>query len=353
MIASFDYHAPTSLGETLDLLATCGEDAHLMAGGTALVLLMQQGLVQPGHVVGLRDVSELQGIRRLDDGGLEIRALTTHRQAERSSDVQAYCPALAETFARVATVRIRNQATVGGNLAHADPAQDPPPMLIALGAQAVVASRQGQRRIPLDEFFVDYFETALLPGEVLVAVELPPLAPGTRVTYKKFLPRTQDDYATVSVAARLRMGQDQRCEDIRLALGAAGTVPVRARKSRRRCAANVLTPMRCATQQPWSARRSIHSRTCAAPPVTSARWLACGPSARCWSCLLLDRRVARKYFVPQQLDAADGVIVGHVPVVGPEAHVADAKHISDIAESLDDLVRRADNDLMQHQARAP
>jgi aerobic carbon-monoxide dehydrogenase medium subunit len=230
VIAAFDYHAPTSLDETFDLLATHGEDAHLMAGGTALVLLMQQGLVQPGHVVGLRGLGELQGIRRLDDGGLEIRALTTHRQAERSAEVQAYCQALAETFARVATVRIRNQATVGGNLAHADPAQDPPPMLIALDAQAVVASHQGQRRIPLDELFVDYFETALQPGEVLVAVELPPLAPGTRVTYKKFLPRTQDDYATVSVAARLRVGQDQRCDDIRVALGAAATVPVRARK---------------------------------------------------------------------------------------------------------------------------
>jgi aerobic carbon-monoxide dehydrogenase medium subunit len=230
VIATFDYHAPTALDETFDLLATHGEDAHLMAGGTALVLLMQQGLVQPGHVVGLRGLGELQGIRRLDDGGLEIRALTTHRQAERSAEVQAYCQALAETFARVATVRIRNQATVGGNLAHADPAQDPPPMLIALDAQAVVASHQGQRRIPLDEFFVDYFETALQPGEVLVAVELPPLAPGTRVTYKKFLPRTQDDYATVSVAARLRVGQDQRCDDVRVALGAAATVPVRARK---------------------------------------------------------------------------------------------------------------------------
>jgi aerobic carbon-monoxide dehydrogenase medium subunit len=230
LIAAFDYHAPTSLDDALDLLATYGEDAHLMAGGTALVLLLQQGLIQPGHVVGLRNVGELQGIRRLDDGGLEIRALTTHRQAERSADVETYCLALAETFARVATVRIRNQATVGGNLAHADPSQDPPPVLIALGAQAVVASRQGQRHIPLDEFFVDYFETAMQPGEVLMAVELPPLTPGTRVTYKKFLPRTQDDYATVSVAARLRLGEDQQCEDIRLALGAAATVPVRARK---------------------------------------------------------------------------------------------------------------------------
>jgi carbon-monoxide dehydrogenase medium subunit len=227
---SFDYHAPTSLEETFDLLATHGDDAHLMAGGTALVLLLQQGLVQPGHVVGLKDVKALQGVQRLDGGGLRIRALTTHRQAERSADVAAYCPALVETFSHVATIRIRNQGTVGGNLAHADPAQDPPPMLIALGGEAVVASRAGERRIPLDEFFVDYFETALQPGEVLIAVELPPLPAGTRATYKKFLPRTQDDYATVSVAASLRLGPDNVCEEVRVGVGSAATTPVRARK---------------------------------------------------------------------------------------------------------------------------
>jgi carbon-monoxide dehydrogenase medium subunit len=241
-VNSFDYHAPTSLEETLDLLATHGEDAHLMAGGTALVLLLNQGLVQPGHVVGLGKVDELQGLRRLEDGGLQIRALTTHRQAEKSADVQAYCASLAETFGHVATVRIRNQATVGGNLAHADPAQDPPPMLIALGGQAVVANKDGQRRIPLDEFFVDYFETALQPGEVLVSVDLPPLASGTRVTYKKFLPRTQDDYATVSVAASLRVGADGQCEDVRIALGAAGTTPIRARGVENALRGQRLTP---------------------------------------------------------------------------------------------------------------
>jgi carbon-monoxide dehydrogenase medium subunit len=225
----FDYHAPISLQETFDLLDTYGEDAHLMAGGTALVLLLQQGLVQPGHVVGLRKVAELHGIRRLEDGGLQIKAMATHREAETSHDVQAYCAALATNFARVATIRIRNQGTVGGNLAHADPAQDPPPMLIALGGEAVVASREGQRRIPLDEFFVDYFETAIQPGEVLLSIDLPPLPAGTRVTYKKFLPRTQDDYATVSVAAALRLGHDHVCEDVRVALGAAGTTPVHAK----------------------------------------------------------------------------------------------------------------------------
>ena len=238
----FDYHAPTSLEETFDLLDRHGEDAQLMAGGTALVLLLQQGLVQPGHVIGLRKIADLQGIRRLDDGGLAIHALATHRQAERSMDVQAYCAALADVFARVATIRIRNQGTVGGNLAHADPAQDPPPMLIALGGQAVVASRDGRRRVPLDQFFVDYFETVLQPGEVLVSVELPSLPTGTRVTYKKFLPRTQDDYATVSVAAMLQLGVDGSCEEARVALGAVATTPIRARKVEDALRGQRLTP---------------------------------------------------------------------------------------------------------------
>jgi len=228
-VNSFDYHAPTSLQETFALLDTYGDDAHLMAGGTAVVLLLQQGLIQPGHIIGLRKVQELQGIQKLPNGGLQIRAMATHRQAEISPDVQNYCQALANNFSRVATIRIRNQGTVGGNLAHADPAQDPPPMLIALGGEAVVASKTGQRRIPLDEFFTDFFETSMQPGEVLVSIDLPPLAVGTRVTYKKFLPRTQDDYATVSVAAALRLGADSTCEDVRVALGAAATTPVHAR----------------------------------------------------------------------------------------------------------------------------
>ena len=115
-------------------------------------------------------------------------------------------------------------------------------MLIALGGQAVVASRDGQRRVPLDEFFVDYFETALQPGEVLVSIELPPLPAGTRVTYKKFLPRTQDDYATVSVAAALRVGADFACEEVRVALGAAATTPVRARNVETALRGQRLTP---------------------------------------------------------------------------------------------------------------
>lgn len=226
---SFDYHAPSSLEEVFELTERYAEDAHLIAGGTAVVLLLKQGLIRPGHVVALRGLAALRGIRRLEDGGLEIGALSTHRQVERSAEVVEYCEPLARTFSRVATVRIRNQGTIGGNLVHADPAQDPPPMLIALNASAEVVSRGGTRVIPLDELFVDYFETALQPGEVLTSVRLPPLPESTRAHYEKFLPRTQDDYATVSVAAALNVSADGTCTALRVALGAAAVTPVRAR----------------------------------------------------------------------------------------------------------------------------
>ena len=224
---TYDYHEPETVAEAVALLTRYGEDAHLVAGATAFTLLWRQGLLRPGHVIGLRRIASLGAITSAR-GGLVIGATATHRAIERSSDVAGYCPALTRTFASVATVRVRNQATIGGNLAHADPAQDPPPMLMALDAKVVAASSAGERTIPLDELFVDVFTTSLLPGEIITAVRLPPLAAGTRATYLKFLPQTADDYATVSVAATLRLAADGTVADVRVALGAAGPTPVRA-----------------------------------------------------------------------------------------------------------------------------
>lgn len=223
---SFELHRPRSLDEAT-LLLERHDDAHLMAGATALVLLMRQGLVRPTRVVSLRDAG-LSGARREPDGALWIGATTTIHDAATSPAVRAHSPALAASLAQVATVRIRCQATVGGNLAHADPAQDPPPMLIALDAEVEVARAGARRRIPLDAFFVDQFATALDPGELVVGVRVPPLIEATRATYVKFLPRTADDYATVSVAVALRVAGD-RVTHARVALGSVGATPVRAR----------------------------------------------------------------------------------------------------------------------------
>lgn len=238
----YDYHQVETTDEALSLLSQYGDDAHLMAGGTSLTLMLRQGLMQPSHVVGLQRVKEHHAIRRTPDGGLEIGALATHRDVETSADVLAYCPALAIAFSRIATIRIRNQATVGGNLVHADPAQDPPPILLALDAEVTLKSSSAERTVPLAEFFRDYFETALEEGELLTTIKLPPLKQGTRALYAKFLPRTEDDYATVAVAARLQLGADNTCEDVRVALGAAAAVPLRARQVESALQGQRLTP---------------------------------------------------------------------------------------------------------------
>jgi carbon-monoxide dehydrogenase medium subunit len=227
---TFDYHEPRSLDEALALLERYGEDAHLIAGGTATVLLMRQGLLRPGHVIGLRGVAELHGIGTTADGGLRIGAMATHREVERSQEALAHSAALTHAFGSVATVRIRNQATVGGSLAHADPAQDPPPMLAAFGARIVVRSPRGERGTTVDELAVDHFTTSLAHDEVITEILLPPLAPGSRETYVKFLPKTADDYATVSVAATLRFADDGTIAETRVVLGAVGPTPIRARR---------------------------------------------------------------------------------------------------------------------------
>lgn len=226
----FQLHHAESVDEALALLEQHGSDeTHVIAGGTSVMLLLNLGLIEPTRLISLRRISPLQGIQTTPDGGLEIGAMTTHRQLELSPQVTAYCPALAETFGHVATVRIRNQGTLGGNLAHADPAQDPPPMLIALGAEVVLTSKKGQRSVKLDDFFVDYLTTKLEPGELLTSIRLPALPTGTNATYEKFLPRTHDDYATVSVAATMRLDADGRCADVHVALGGAAGVPLHAR----------------------------------------------------------------------------------------------------------------------------
>ena len=228
----FAYLEPETLEEALELLADDPDDTLLMAGGTALVILMKQELVRPARVIGLRRIAELREVRAAD-GGLVLGALATHAALTRAAEVRAHAAALAATFAAVATVRIREQATLGGNLAHGDPAQDPPVTLLALDGVAVARSRHGTRSIPLDALFVDVLETALEPDEVLIRVELPRLPPGARATYQKFLPGTLDDYATVSVAAVAATDPNGVCTHARIALGAAGPTPLRAHEAER------------------------------------------------------------------------------------------------------------------------
>jgi len=224
----FEYRTPKNLKEVHATLKEFGGDAKLIAGGTALVIMMKQRLVRPSCLIALGSVRGFNGIE-VKDGGLSIGGLATHREVESSSLVRRRLPMLAETFHHVATIRVRNVATVGGGLAHADPNQDPPPSLIALGATVKVTSANGSRVIPLDEFFKDYYETVLNPDEVITEVFVPKVAPNTGAAYIKFLPRTADDYATVSAAAVLTLDKTKKTiADVRIALGSVGVTPIRA-----------------------------------------------------------------------------------------------------------------------------
>lgn len=224
----FEYRTPKSLKEVHATLKEFGSDAKLIAGGTSLVIMMRQRLVRPNCLVSLRSVRGLNSIE-IHDGGTRVGGLATHREVESSSLLRRRLPLLAETYHHVATIRVRNMATVGGGLAHADPNQDPPPTLIALGATVKATSADGSRVIPMDEFFTDYYETVLKPDEIVTEVFIPKMAANSAGAYLKFLPRTADDYATVSAAAVLTLDKTKRIiNDVRIALGSVGVTPIRA-----------------------------------------------------------------------------------------------------------------------------
>ena len=192
------WHEPRSLGEALSLRAEYGEEATLVAGGSFLGIVMNQRLFAPTMLVALRSVPELDYIEA-DGGKLRLGAMTTHRAVERSPVVKEVWPSLAFTFSVVASPRVRNQATVGGVVADADYASDPPSMLAALEARVVARSVRGEREIPMDEFVLDHYETALEEDELVTEVRIP-RSEGCSV-YRKFRSRSSEDRPCVSVAA--------------------------------------------------------------------------------------------------------------------------------------------------------
>lgn len=225
---SFVYHEPHTVDGVLDLLSEHGGDARMLAGGTAFSLLYKVGVLRPGHVIGLRRIDRLRGIDRTPDG-VWIGAHTTHHEIERSPLIRMELPVLAQAFAAVGSIRIRTQATVGGGICHADPAQDPPPPLIAAGATAHIAGPGDRvRTVPLGDFFVDYYTTVVAADEILLGVSVPRPAATTVSTFLRFMPRSAEDYATVSVAASVSFAGDGTVEDARIALGGVGPTPMRA-----------------------------------------------------------------------------------------------------------------------------
>lgn len=222
----FTYLEPSHLDEALALLAQYGDEAKLIAGGTGLVNFMKQRLVRPGFVIGLRALKDLRHIE--EEGGLRIGALETLQTLATSEPVRRSAPLLAEACGHVATVRIRSMATIGGATAHADPNLDTPPALMAMDGQIVARSQRGQRTIPIDGFFTGYYATVLAQDEIVTEILIPQQPAGNGTAFLKFLPATQDDYATVSVAARVTLNGNGTVAEARVALGAAAMVPVRA-----------------------------------------------------------------------------------------------------------------------------
>jgi carbon-monoxide dehydrogenase medium subunit len=226
-VIPFSYLEPSNLDEALGLLAEHGDAAKLIAGGTGLVNFMKQRLVRPRFVIGLRALRSLADVR--EDGGLAIGALATLQSLATSELVRRAAPLLAEACGHVATVRIRCMATIGGAMAHADPNLDTPPALIAMDGRIVALSPRGERTIPSDGFFTGYYTSVLAPDEIVTGIVIPRQPAGSGAAFCKFLPATQDDYATVSVAARVALNGDDAITEARIALGAAAMVPVRAR----------------------------------------------------------------------------------------------------------------------------
>jgi carbon-monoxide dehydrogenase medium subunit len=230
MIHDFEYFAPKTLKEALALLDKYQDDCKVICGGQSLLVLMRQGLVAPPYLISIKGVAELSYIKDEKDG-LKIGAATTHRAIEKSAVIKKKYPVLAQMETRLASIQTRNWGTIGGNVCHADPAGDPLPVLIALGATLTVAGSKGKRSMPAEEFCLDYFETALKPGELLTEISLPIVPPNTGTAYTKFNV-IESDLATVGVAVSVSLGAgDGVCRDIRIALGASAPTPIRPKKA--------------------------------------------------------------------------------------------------------------------------
>ena len=241
MIHDFEYFAPKTLKEALQLLDQYREDYKIIAGGQSLLIMMRQGLIKPEHLIDIKGVSELDYIKSDAKKGLRIGALTTHRTIEKSPVIKKSFNVLAEMENRLASIQTRNWGTIGGNLCHGDPAGDPAPVLIALNATLTVAGMNGERNISVGDFFLDYFETALEHGELLSEIQVPTIPHNTGAAYTKFNV-IENDMATVGVAVSITLSSKAgHCEDVRIALANSAPRPMRAKQAEERLRGKKIT----------------------------------------------------------------------------------------------------------------
>lgn len=225
--AQFDYVAPATLDEALQLLADNADDAKLLAGGHSLIPAMKLRLAQPALLIDIGRIKELAYIRK-EGGQIRIGAMTTHYELESSERLKEVCPLLPETAAHIGDAQVRNKGTIGGSLAHADPAADWPATAIALDAELVAVGRNVERTIKADDFFVDMLTTALEPGEILreIRINLPQGRAGQ--AYAK-LPHPASGFAVVGVAVNLSLDNGDVCSSASIGVTGAAVKAYRAR----------------------------------------------------------------------------------------------------------------------------
>ena len=224
--AAFEYHAPTSVQDALGLLGKLPE-AKILAGGHSLVPMMKLRLAQPKHLIDLRKVPGLSGIKE-DGGVLAVGAMTTHWEVESSPVLKTKSPVIAETAAVIGDPQVRNKGTIGGSLAHADPAADMPATVIALGAEFVCQGPKGKRTVKVDDWFEGLMTTALGEDELLVEIRIPVWPAGSGAAYMKF-PHPASRFAVVGVAAAVTLDKDGKCTKAGVGVTGAGTRAVRAK----------------------------------------------------------------------------------------------------------------------------
>lgn len=224
--ASFEYQSPKTLDEALRLLGRHGDEAKILAGGHSLLPMMKLRLASPRYVI---DIGHLRGLDYIREDGdrIAIGALATHAQIAASELLREKCPLLPETAAHIGDMQVRNRGTIGGSLAHADPAADYPAAILALDAEIIVQSTSGKRTIPAGEFFIDLLSTQVRPGDILTEIRVPSRRSGEGHAYRKFH-QPASGFATVGAAARVMVSGAGKIEDIALGMTGVGTKAYRA-----------------------------------------------------------------------------------------------------------------------------
>ena len=229
----FEYFAPKTVEESLSLLSQYKEEAKIIAGGQSMLVVMRQGLIAPEYVVDIKGISALDYMTYDEREGLKIGALTTHRTIEKSPIIQKHFKVLSEMETNLATIQTRNWGTIGGNLCHGDPAGDPVPVLMVLDAKLKLKSLSGERMVAMEGFSKDILEVDLEPDEMLVEVQVPVPREHTGIVHKKLMVM-QGDAGIVGAAASITLKPgDGICEDARIVLSNAASIPLRAKEAER------------------------------------------------------------------------------------------------------------------------